>query len=99
ADELRQAITASSLRLRTAREALRGTETRKKGEAVRKVVKAIHCHFEQVENPGQNEPTSRLVRGVIEPLEGDGLEVRDREGAKESPACPPSSRRCRTGSA
>jgi hypothetical protein len=74
ADELRDAIRKASQRLWEAREALTGAEGRAKSEAVRKVIKAIRLTFEPTENPGPGEPTSRLVKVVVEPLEGDARE-------------------------
>jgi DNA invertase Pin-like site-specific DNA recombinase len=75
AAQLRVAIAETQVRYREAREALDGSENRQKGEAVRRVVRRIVLHFEPIENPPPRTPTSRLVRAVIEPLEGEELVV------------------------
>lgn len=82
ADELRAALAVTQERFRLAREALSGGGPLARSEAVRKVIRRVVLHFEAVESPGPNEPSSRLVRVVVEPLEGDEAVVLD-----ESVAC------------
>jgi hypothetical protein len=83
-DAHRQAIRDALDRVRKGREALAGAEPRQKAEAIRKVVRAVRLAFEKVPGAGPHEATTRLVRVVIVPLEGDDLTI----VPSESPACP-----------
>lgn len=75
AEAMLRAVREAKDRIRAAQGALAGDDGLKKAEAVRRAVKQITLHFEDVINPGYHEATSRLVRAVFEPLEGDPWEV------------------------
>lgn len=68
-DKTKKELAAVCERIREARDAMNGSESRRKAESIGRLVGRVLCRFEHYREAGQDR--SRLVEVTVEPLEGD----------------------------